>query len=580
MTDVFDRNTGPDPDPGLAVRRGLSARLGAAGGRLRPDGWTILSLTLAFTILSPLLAVAWIALFPTENIWPHLLATVLPRYAMNSIALMAMVGLGAAAIGAGAAWLVVMTRFPGRRLLEVLLLAPLAMPAYIGAYALVDLLEYAGPVQTTMRGLFGWVDARDYWFPQIRSIWSAGFVLTLSLYPYVYLLARAAFREQSVCALEVARSLGCGPWGMFFRVALPLARPAVFAGGAIAMMETLNDFGAVDHFAVQTLTTGVFSIWLESRNAGGAAQIAGVMLIFVFALMGLEASSRRGRRYHNMSRRYRPIEGETLGPVARWMAFAGCAAPVALGFFLPVGVMASHAFDQMTQWAEPRFWRAVANTFWLSATAAGISAAVGVLLVYGARASQSSGPRWVAKAAAVGYAAPGAVLAVGVLLPASAFDNFVADAILDATGWDPGLILTGSAAMIIFAYVVRFAAIAHGAVDGALGRVTPSMEMAARALGETRRGALRRVHLPIIRGSVLTAALLIFVDGAKELPATLILRPFNFDTLATRVYSSASLEDLSAAGPPALAIIAVGLAPVLLLIRQLRESRPGEKSGG
>ncbi|MFT7027370.1 MAG: iron(III) transport system permease protein [Paracoccaceae bacterium] len=557
---------------------GLGIGFGVGRGRLALDAWTVLSLVIAGAILSPLIAVAYIALFPTENIWPHLLQTVLPRYAMNSVALMAMVGLGASAVGAGAAWLVVMTRFPGRRALEFLLLAPLAMPAYIGAYALVDLLEYAGPVQTGMRAAFGWQDARDYWFPQIRSIWSAGFVLTLSLYPYVYLLARAAFREQSVCALEVARSLGCGPWGTFFRVALPLARPAVFAGGAIAMMETLADFGAVDHFAVQTLTTGVFSIWLESRNAGGAAQIACVMLIFVFALMGLEAASRRGRRYHNMSRRYRPIERERLGALAGWIAFAGCTAPVLLGFALPVGVMASHAFASAEIWADPKVWRAAFNTFWLSSVAAVIAAASGVLLVYGARASRSAGPRWVAKAAAVGYAAPGAVLAVGVLLPASAFDNLVADAVFDTTGWDPGLILTGSAATVVFAYVVRFAAVAHGAVDGALGRVTPSMEMAARALGETRRGALARVHLPIIRGSVLTATLLIFVDSAKELPATLILRPFNFDTLATRIYSAASLEDLSAAGPPALAIIAVGLAPVLLLIRQLRDSRPGEKS--
>ncbi|MGG7567600.1 ABC transporter permease [Rhodovulum sp. DZ06] len=566
--------------PAEAAAQSLTADDSAiAPRRRRADGWSILSLVIAFAILAPLIAVAWIALFPTENIWPHLMATVLPRYALNSVALMAMVGLGAAMVGTGAAWLVVMTRFPGRRALEVLLLAPLAMPAYIGAYALTDLLEYAGPVQTALREAFGWRNAQDYWFPEIRSIWSAGFVLTLSLYPYTYLLARAAFKEQSVCALEVARSLGCGPWGAFGRVALPLARPAVAAGAAIAMMETLNDFGAVDHFAVQTLTAGVFSVWLESRNAGGAAQIAVVMLIFVFALMGLEASSRKGRRYHNMSRRYRPIEGRALSGASAWAATAACAAPVALGFFLPVGVMATHAFDEMGQWAEPRFWKAALNTSWLSALAACIAAAAGVLLVYGARASRSAAPRWLAKAAAIGYAAPGAVLAVGVLIPASTIDTFVADSIWETTGWDPGLILTGSAAAVIYAYVVRFAAVAHGAVDGALGRVTPSMEMAARALGENRSGALRRVHLPIIRGSVLTAALLIFVDSAKELPATLILRPFNFDTLATRVYSAASLEDLSAAGPAALAIILVGLAPVLFLIRQLRESRPGDTGG-
>lgn len=542
----------------------------------RPDGWTLLSLALAAIIALPLVSVAVIALFPTENVWPHLVSTVLPRYAMNSLILMVAVGVGASAIGAGAAWLVVMTRFPLRQPLEWALLAPLAMPAYIGAYALVDFLEYAGPVQTALREIFGWTSARDYWFPEIRSIGSACVVLTLTLYPYVYLMARAAFREQSVCALEVSRSLGCGPWSSFFRVALPLARPAVAAGAAIAMMETLNDFGAVDYFAVQTLTTGVFSVWLQAGNAGGAAQISSVILVFVFALMGLEASTRKGRRFHNMSRRYRPIEGTRLGPATRWIAMIACLIPVAFGFVLPVAVMASHALSEADLWVEPRLWRAAMHTAILAGVAAAISCTAGVLLVYGARVSRRRAPRIAARVTALGYAAPGAVLAVGILFPFAALDTAVADAVLALTGWDPGLILTGSAAAVVFAYVVRFAAIAHGAIDGAFGRVTPSMEMAARALGETRTGALRRVHLPLIRGSVLSAALLIFVDSAKELPATLILRPFNFDTLATRVYGSASLENITEAGPPALAIVLVGLAPVLMLMRQLRTSRPGE----
>ncbi len=262
---------------------------------LRPDLWTAGALALAALLLMPVAAVAWMALFPTENVWPHLVRHALPIYLGNTIALMLMVGTGAAAIGTGAAWLVTMTEFPGRRWLEWALLAPLAMPAYIGAYALVDMLEYAGPVQTSLRAVFGWHDARDYWFPEIRSIGAAAFVLTMALYPYVYLLARAAFREQSVCALEVGRALGCGPWGVFWRVGLPLARPAVVAGTAIVCMETMADFGAVDYFAVPTLTRGIFSIWLETYNAGGAAQIAMVMLVFVMALLALERSARRGR---------------------------------------------------------------------------------------------------------------------------------------------------------------------------------------------------------------------------------------------------------------------------------------------
>jgi iron(III) transport system permease protein len=545
-----------------------------------PDGWTLGSLVLAAVLLMPIFAVGWMALFPTENIWPHLVRYVLPVYLGNTLMLMALVGVGTACLGTGAAWLVVMTEFPGRRLLEWALLAPLAMPAYIGAYALVDLLEYAGPVQTGLRALFGWHDARDYWFPEIRSIWSAGFVLTLSLYPYVYLLARAASREQSVCALEVGRALGCGPWGVFWRVGLPLARPAVVAGSAIAMMETLNDFGAVDYFNVPTLTRGVFSIWLDTYNAGGAAQIALVMMGFVLLLLALEKVSRRGKRFHHTSRRYRPIRRSKPKRYRRWTVVSICAFPVLFGFVLPTLVVGWHASSHLGQWAAPSFWRAIVHTGVLAGLAATAACVVGIFMVFGARASKSSTARWLAQATSLGYAAPGAVLAVGVLIPLAALDHRMADFAEAWLGVDIGLVLTGSAAAVVFAYVVRFSAIAHGAIDGAFGRVTPSMELAARTLGETPRGALTRIHLPMIKGSVLTAALLIFVDSVKELPATLILRPFNFETLSTTVYGAASLEQLGEAGPAALAIIVVGLAPVVLLARTMDRSRPGETSEG
>jgi iron(III) transport system permease protein len=541
-----------------------------------PDGWTLGSLVLAAVLLMPIVAVGWMALNPTENIWPHLVAYALPIYLGNTLMLMALVGAGTACLGTGAAWLVVMTDFPGRRVLEWALLAPLAMPAYIGAYALVDLLEYAGPVQTGLRAVFGWRDAQDYWFPEIRSIWSAGFVLTLALYPYVYLLVRAAFREQSVCALEVGRALGCGPWGVFWRVGLPLARPAVAAGSAIAMMETLNDFGAVDYFNVPTLTRGVFSIWLDTYNAGGAAQIALVMLGFVLLLLALEKISRRGKRFHHTSRRYRPIRRSRPKRLRCWAVVGLCAFPVLFGFVLPTLVVGWHASSHLGQLAAPAFWRAIVHTGLLASIAAVVACAVGIFMVYGARASRHGAARWLAQATSLGYAAPGAVLAVGVLIPLAALDHRMADLAEAWLGLDIGLLLTGSAAAVVFAYVVRFSAIAHGAIDGALGRVTPSMELAARTLGETRRGALTRVHLPMIKGSVLTAALLIFVDSVKELPATLILRPFNFETLATTVYGAASLEQLGEAGPAALAIIVVGLAPVALLARTMDRSRPGE----
>lgn len=542
---------------------------------LRLDGWTIGAMLIAAAILTPLIAVAYLAFFPRENIWPHLLATVLPTYVINSLILMASTAIGASIIGGGTAWLTTMKRFPGRKFFDWALLAPLAVPAYIGAYALVDFFEYAGPIQVALRETFGWTSSRDYWFPQVRSMWTAILVLTLSLYPYVYLLARAAFREQSVCALEVSRSLGCGPWSSFFRVALPLARPAIAAGAAIVMMETLNDFGAVDFFAVRTLTTGIFSTWLESSNAGGAAQISCVILVFVLSLLALERAGRRGQRYHGMSRRYRPIEPEALSRPAAHMATAACALPLLLGFALPVGVILWHALDHVDGWISAEFWAALARTVLLAGTASAIAVGAGLFLVFGARRANNQAPRFIAQATMIGYAAPGAVLAVGVLIPFAALDRTIHYASLDLFGVGTGLLLSGTAVAIIFAYVVRFNAIAFGAIDGAFGRVTPSMEAAARTLGESAGGALRRVHLPMITGSMVTAAMLIFVDAVKELPATLILRPFNFSTLSTHVYDYASREHLEEAAPAALAIILVGLIPVAILIRTMT-SRPGQ----
>ena len=534
---------------------------------LRPDPWSLGAIAIAALVVFPLLSVVWIAFFPTENIWGHLVQTTLPRYLKNSLILMFSVGVLAATIGTGAAWLVVTARFPFRRVLEWALLMPLALPAYISAYALVDFLEYAGPVQTLMRDWFGWQDARAYWFPEIRSMWAAIFVLSLSMYPYVYLLARAAFREQSSNMIEVARALGSGPWGIFLRVALPLARPAIAAGMAIVMMETLNDFGTVDFFAVQTLTTGIFTTWLLGYNAGGAAQIACVILALVLFLAAFEKISRRNRRYHNLSSKRVPVSPKVLRGPKAIAATIACFLPFAMGFLLPLTVIASHAFDNPDYWLDAGLWRATLNTLTLAGSAAALTVLGALFLVYGARQSRSRLPRNLLPITSIGYAAPGAVLAIGILFPLAAFDNALADVIERVFGWDIGLLLTGSAVAVVLAYFVRFFAIGLGAVDSALGRVTPSMDMASRSLGRGIGQTLREVHVPLIKGSVLVAGMLIFVDGVKELPATLILRPFNFDTLATRVYSQASLENLGQAAPAAIFVTIVGLLPVVLLAR-------------
>jgi iron(III) transport system permease protein len=539
--------------------------------RSRADLWLPAALLVALVILAPIASILWIALTPTENIWPHLLHTVLPRYLSTTLTLMLGVATLSMLMGTGAAWLVSQFRFPGRDWLSVALFFPLAIPAYVGAYALVDVLDYAGPVQGALRATFGWTSARDYWFPQTRSLWMAVLVLSFALYPYVYLLARAAWREQSAGTYEVARALGCGPWGTFLRVGLPIARPSIAAGLALVMMETVADYGAVQHFGVQTLTTGVFSTWLNGGNAGGAAQISAVLLLLILLLVGLERAGRGGARFHRLGRSPRPVERQDLAGPARWLATGLCLVPFIGGFVLPVGVMLAHSAKAPSGWLSPGLAEALANTILVGGLAALATVGSALLMVYAARLSQARVLQLLLPLTFLGYAAPGAVLALGLLIPLAALDHRLADAVLHLTGWDPGLMITGTAFALGLAYVVRFFGIAQGAIEAAFDRVSPSLPMAARSLGRSAGGALGAVYLPLMRGSVLTACLVVFVDCVKELPATLLLRPFNFNTLSTRVFEYASLERLSEAAPAALVVMAVGLVAVWLVARGERD---------
>jgi iron(III) transport system permease protein len=473
------------------------------------------------------------------------------------------------AVGTGAAWLVTMYRFPGRGWLQWALLLPLAVPAYVGAYALVDFLEYAGPEQTGLRALFGWETPRDYWFPEIRTRSAAILVLSGALFPYVYLLCRAAFREQSGAVFEVARALGAGGWSRFWRVGLPLARPAMAAGAAVVMMETVNDFGAVDFFAVQTLTTGIFSVWLQAGNLPGAAQISACVLLVVVILVTLEKLSRNRSRTHGSARAIRPVTPQALCGWRSWAATLACLLPFLGGFVLPVSVLLANSFDAQ-QWVAPGLTQALLHSLGVGAGASLLCVVLAVLMVYGARLSGQRLPVLLLPVTAIGYAVPGAVLGIGVLIPLAALDNGLADLILRLTGSDPGLLLTGTAGALILAYVVRFFAISQGTADAALARISPSVPMAARSLGRSAGGTLRAIHLPLARASLGSALLLVFVDCVKELPATLLLRPFAFDTLATRVHAKASLEKLSEAAPAALTITLVGLLAVALLARANR----------
>lgn len=539
-------------------------------------GWYAVAWSSALLVMLPVLAVFWLALFPTENIWPHLVDTVLPVYVWTTLQLLAGVGSLSVLIGVGTAWLVTMCNFPGRRLFEWALLLPFAMPAYLIAYLYTDLLEYAGPVQTFLRELCGWHSARDYWFPEIRSLGGAILMLTLVLYPYVYLLSRASFLEQSMSIRDASRLFGCTPLQSFFRVSLPIARPAIAVGLSLVSMETLNDFGTVDYFAVKSLSAGIYDAWLNMGNLGAAAQIATLMMGFVILLISLERIARSRQKQFTGSDRFRSIDRYRLSPLRAGLATLACALPVVLGFLIPFVVLGRYAWRRLDQFTEADFLAHAGHSFTLSTLAALLTVAVAVLLAYSKRlypGNRSLG--LAARLSSLGYALPGAVLAIGVIIPLAGFDNSIDAFMREQFGIGTGLLLSGTPFAIVFAYCVRFLAVSSGSVESSLAKVTPSMDMAARSLGLNPLQTLRRVHLPLIRGGLLTAVLVVFVDAMKELPATLILRPFNYDTLATYVYQYASDEMLETSALAALLIVLVGIVPVILLSRTITATRQG-----
>ena len=535
--------------------------------------WFLGALGAAVLVALPVVSILLLALFPEENIWPHLSATVLPGYLRTTLALLFGVGGGTLLLGIATAWLVTMCRFPGRRVFEWALLLPFAVPAYVIAYAYTDLLEYAGPVQITLREWFGWRSKSDYWFPEIRSLGGAICMMTLVTYPYVYMLARAAFLEQSPHMLDAARVLGHGAWSSFFRVSLPLARPAIAVGLALVSMEAMNDYGTVDYFAVRNLTAGLYDVWLGMGNLGGGAQIASVMLIFVAMLISIERIGRRRQAHFQSSRRFQHLPSYALEGWRMVLAIAVCSLPLLLGFIIPAGVLAYYAVGYFEQSWTPEFRRFALNSILLSSTAALLALMIGVFLAYSRRLNRGRYLTAAVRLASLGYAIPGAVLAIGVMIPFSRFDNTIDAWMRDWFGISTGLLLSGTVFAILFAYVVRFLAVALGSVESSLSKITPTMDMAARSLGHGPLATLRRVHLPLMRGGLLTAALVVFVDCMKELPATLVLRPFNFDTLATYVYQYASDELLEQCALAALLIVVVGLLPVIGLSFSISRSR-------
>ncbi|WP_083567618.1 iron ABC transporter permease [Hyphomicrobium sp. CS1GBMeth3] len=538
-------------------------------------GWSLTAGLLLAVIGLPVIAVLYLAATASANDWPHLLAYVLPVTLRQTLLLMLGAGIMTLIAGTGTAWLVTMYRFPGRAVLDRLLVLPLAIPTYIAAYCYGDLLDFAGPVQTSLRSLFGWT-AADYWFPDIRSLGGAVFVMSAVLYPYVYLAARASFVQQSVCALEVARTLGRSSMGTFWSVALPLSRPALAAGAALVAMETLNDLGAVQHLGVETLSASIYTTWLQRANLGGASQIATVLLVLIMLLLIGERLARGGAKVHHTTGRYRAIPFQDIEGWRGYAAAGLCALPFVAGFVVPFIVLARFAVGHVSVALEGGFLQAAWNSMYLATLASVVAVMLGVLLSYAPRVAKTQFTRAAAQFSGFGYALPGTVLALGVLIPLAAFDNGVDALARSYLGVSTGLILSGSVAAIVYAYVIRFLAVARGGIEAGLERISPNLDAAARALGETAGSALWRIHLPLLAPALGAAGLLVFVDALKELPTTLLLRPFNFETLATHVYAFAALEQIESGALGALTIVLAGLVPLLLLHRTIA-GRAGDR---
>ncbi len=553
------------------VRGGFAVR-----ARL-PRLLTVIAVSLAAVLALPVVVVLFNLLAPSIDVWNHLVETVLADYVRNSLLLMLGVAFGVITGGVATAWITTMCSFPGRRVFEWALLLPLAVPAYVMAYAYTDLLQVAGPVQSLLRELTGW-SVREYWFPDVRSLGGAIVMLALVLYPYVYLLTRAAFLEQSDSMLEVARVSGCGPWSTFRRVALPLARPGIVAGTALALMEALADYGTVAYFGVHTFTTGIFHAWFSLGDHAAAAQLAAMLLGFVFLLLLTERITRGRAAFHSTSHRKCLRNVYHLRGLKAAAAMLFCGLPLVLGFLLPAGVMAHMAFTSGDAQFGERYLALTGNTVTLAAVTAVLAVVLALVVGYAGRMSPTRLVRAANRIAGLGYAVPGTVIAVGVLIPVTRLDHALAGWVQSLTGSNPGLILTGGIAALVYAYLARFFAVALQTVDAGLAKITPSMSDAARSLGLGPGATLARVHAPLLWRSALTAGLLVFVDVMKELPATFVMRPFNFDTLAVQAYNLAADERLAEASTAALTIVLVGLLPLILLSRMMLRPGPGHRA--
>nr|WP_245224307.1 iron ABC transporter permease [Rhizobium halophytocola] len=519
----------------------------------------------------PIAAIVWLAATGGTENWRHVMVNVVPRATGRTVELLVFSCALTGIFGILCAWLVSVFEFPGRRLLSIALVLPLAIPSYIAAYTFGEFFDYTGPVQTGWRALFGYRTARDYAFPDIRSLGGAVLVMSAVLYPYVYLAARSMFMMQGRTAADVARTLGAGPFKVFWRVQIPMARPAIMIGLTLVMMETLNDIGAVEYLGVQTLTFSIYDTWLNRGSLAGAAQIACMMLVIVAAIMLIERAARRRQRFASQKTTAnvadalrRPLPGGR-----KWLATAFCTLPILAGFMLPTGMLIKFALRRLDQFADHRLLDALANSVIVATAAALTCVVLSIVLVYAVRTDRSRKSLVAGRVASLGYGVPGTVLAIGVLFPFAAFDNALDGFLRDHVGLSSGLLLSGTGFAIVYAATVRFLTMAEGTVDAGFQKLSPHLDMAARTLGHSAARTLFSTLIPNLRPAIFTAALLVFIETLKELSATILLRPFNFNTLATLVYEDASRAQVEDASVAALIIVLAGLVPVLFVSRTL-----------
>lgn len=535
--------------------------------------WNTLTISIAALVSIPVLTVLFNIFVPAGEVWSHLASTVLPEYVKNSIWLMLGVGTGVFILGVGTAWLVTMCRFPGRNLFDWALILPMAVPAYLMAYTYTDFLSFTGPVQSMIRDFTGW-GAGNYWFPNIRSVQGAILVMSFVFYPYVYLLSRSAFLEQSESLLEASRSLGSTSFQSFYKIALPLARPSIAGGMALALMETLNDFGTVDYFGVQTFTTGIYRTWFGLGEPVAAAQLSAFLLLFILFLILMERWSRNKINYKQSGTgRFKHITRYNLKGLKKWGTTIACSIPLIFGFLLPVIILTEMMISNFDAAVDSRFLQYGLNTLLVGTIAGTLALMIALVMAYGVRLNPTLATRAATRIGSMGYAIPGSVIAVGVLIPFGWFDNTLDDWMRSTFGISTGLILSGTIIALIFAYIVRFLAVSFTTVESSLSKITPNMDEAAEGLGYRFNQILRKVHMPMMSGSLFAAIILVFVDVIKELPATLIVRPFNFDTLAVQVYRLASDERLAESSGAALAIVLVGIIPVIILSKSMSRVR-------